>query len=85
MGFLAGGVLSLVMVAWPGVDAPGGHYLVALFGPNEAMIGGAAFGALVGFFRRQRPDPRFARGRGERGDRAGRRDARVVGQFESRD
>lgn len=61
LGFVAGVAISLVMVAWPGVDAPGGHYLVALAGPNETTIGGAALGAAVGFFRRQRPDPRFAR------------------------
>jgi hypothetical protein len=61
VGFIAGVVSSLVMVAWPGVDAPGGNFLVALVGPNETTIGGAALGALVGFFRRQRPDPRFAR------------------------
>lgn len=60
-GFVTGVVIGLVMVAMPGIDAPGGHYLVAVAGPNETTIGGAALGALVGFFRRQQPDPRFAR------------------------
>lgn len=61
VGFVAGVVIGLVMVAMPGIDAPGGHYLVAVAGPNETTIGGAALGALVGFFKRQKPDPRFAR------------------------
>ena len=61
VGFVTGVAVSLVLVAWPGIDSPGGLYLVALFGPNETTIGGAALGALVGAFRRQRPDPRFAR------------------------
>lgn len=61
VGFVTGVVIGLVMVAMPGIHAPGGHYLVAVAGPNETTIGGAALGALVGFFRRQKPDPRFSR------------------------
>jgi hypothetical protein len=61
VGFVTGVLVSLVLVAWPGIEAPGGLAAVALFGPNETTIGGAALGALVGAFRRQRPDPRFAR------------------------
>jgi hypothetical protein len=61
LGFIAGVGLSLVMVAWPGVDAPGGHAIVQLFGPNAGTVTGAAVGALIGAFRRQRPKPRHAR------------------------
>lgn len=61
IGFLCGVVLSLIMVAWPGIEAPGGLALVQLAGPNFGTIAGAAIGALIGAFRRQRPDPRYAR------------------------
>ena len=61
IGFVAGVLVGLVTVAFPGIDAPGGHALVQIAGPNETTIGGAAIGALVGFFRHQKPDPRFAR------------------------
>lgn len=60
-GFLGGSFLSLVMVAWPGLDAPGGMQIVQLFGPNVGITAGAAGGAVLGFFRRQKPDPRHAR------------------------
>ena len=60
-GFAAGVLLSLVMVAWPGIDAPGGLALVQLAGPNAGTIVGAALGAAIGAFRRQRPQPRHAR------------------------
>jgi hypothetical protein len=61
IGFVSGVVLSLIMVAWPGIEAPGGLALVQLAGPNFGTIAGAAVGALIGAFRRQRPDPRYAR------------------------
>jgi hypothetical protein len=61
VGFLGGSFISLVLVAWPGLDAPGGMQLVALFGPNAGTTGGAALGAVLGFFRRQKPDARHAR------------------------
>ncbi len=61
LGFIGGVLLSLVMVAWPGIDAPGGLALVQLMGPNIGTIGGAAIGALVGAFRQRQPDPRHAR------------------------
>lgn len=60
-GFLAGVVISLVMVAWPGIDAPGGHALVQVAGPNMGTVAGAAVGAVIGSFRRQRPKARHAR------------------------
>jgi hypothetical protein len=60
-GFIFGTALSLVMVAWPGLDAPGGLALVQLAGPNIGTIAGATIGALVGSSRRQKPDPRYAR------------------------
>ncbi len=61
VGFIAGVALSLVMVAWPGIDAPGGLALVQLAGPNLGTVAGAAIGAIVGAFRRQQPNPAFAR------------------------
>jgi hypothetical protein len=60
-GFIGGVALSIVMVAWPGVDAPGGLALVQLAGPNFGTVAGAAAGALYGSLRRQRPQPRHAR------------------------
>lgn len=60
-GFVAGVLFSLLMLAWPGIEAPGAMAPVALFGPNVGTTAGAAIGALLGFMRRQRPDPRFAR------------------------
>jgi hypothetical protein len=60
-GFIGGTGLSLVMVAWPGLDAPGGLALVQLAGPNFGTVAGAAVGAIVGAGRRQRPQPRHAR------------------------
>ena len=61
LGFIGGVALSLVMVAWPGIDAPGGHALVQIAGPNFGTMAGAAIGALLGSFRRQHPKPRHAR------------------------
>jgi hypothetical protein len=61
LGFIGGVLLSLVMVAWPGIDAPGGLALVQLAGPNLGTVAGAAIGALVGATRRRRPDRRHAR------------------------
>ncbi len=60
-GFVGGVVISLVMVAWPGIDAPGGLSLVQVAGPNIGTMAGAAVGATVGAFRRQRPQARHAR------------------------
>ena len=60
-GFVGGTLVSLAMVAWPGIDAPGGLALVQLVGPNVATIGGAAIGAIIGALRRQQPHARFAR------------------------
>jgi hypothetical protein len=60
-GFIFGTLLSLVMVAWPGLDAPGGLALVQLAGPNIGTVAGAAIGALVGATRKQRPEARHAR------------------------
>lgn len=61
LGFLGGVLLSLVMVAWPGIDAPGGLALVQLAGPNIGTVVGAGVGAMLGAFRRQRPHPAYAR------------------------
>jgi len=60
-GLLFGAVISLGMVAWPGLDAPGGQAIVQLLGPNFGLVTGAALGAAAGAFRPRRPDPRHAR------------------------
>jgi hypothetical protein len=61
IGFTAGVAISLVMVAWPGIDAPGGLALVQLAGPNVGTMAGATIGALIGALRRQHPSRRHAR------------------------
>lgn len=61
IGFTAGVLISLVMVAWPGIDAPGGLALVQLAGPNIGTVAGAAIGAMIGALRRQKPKARHAR------------------------
>lgn len=61
VGFVGGVLFSLLMLMWPGIDAPGGMAPVALFGPNVGTTAGAALGALLGFMRRQQPDRRYAR------------------------
>jgi hypothetical protein len=66
-GFIVGVLLGLVMVALPGIQEAGSMALVQVFGPNIATIGGAAIGAIVGFLRRQRPNPRHARAAEESG------------------
>jgi hypothetical protein len=60
-GFIGGVAISLIMVAWPGIDAPGGLALVQLIGPNVGTILGAAVGALIGATRNRRPESRHAR------------------------
>ena len=60
-GFCAGVVISLLMVAWPGIDAPGGNALVQIAGPNIGTMAGAAGGALLGATRRQKPRAPLAR------------------------
>lgn len=60
-GFIGGVAIGLVTVALPGIEGPGGMAPVQVFGPNVATVVGAAIGAMIGYFRRQRPNPRFAR------------------------
>ncbi|HEY0972838.1 MAG TPA: hypothetical protein VGE02_17850 [Gemmatimonadales bacterium] len=60
-GFVGGVLISLVMVAWPGIDAPGGLALVQIAGPNFGTVAGAAIGALIGAMRRQRPSAHHSR------------------------
>jgi hypothetical protein len=60
-GFVVSSLFSLVMVAWPGIDAPGGYAIVQIAGPNLGAVAGAAIGALIGATRRQQPDHRHAR------------------------
>lgn len=60
-GVVAGATLSLVLVAWPGLDAPGGLAVVQLLGPNMTTILGAVLGSLAGVFAHRRPLPRHRR------------------------
>jgi hypothetical protein len=60
-GLSLGAAISLVMVAWPGLDAPGGQAIEQLLGPNVGLVAGAALGACVGFFLYRSPDKRHAR------------------------
>ena len=60
-GLLLGATISLVMVAWPGLDAPGGQAIAQLLGPNVGLVAGAALGACAGFFLHRSPDKRHAR------------------------
>lgn len=60
-GFIGGVALGLIMVALPGIEEAGGLALVQVFGPNMATVGGATVGAIIGYFRPQRPNPRYAR------------------------
>lgn len=61
VGFISGVAIGLVTVALPGIEGPGGMAPVQVFGPNVATVVGATIGAIIGYFRRQRPDPRHAR------------------------
>ncbi len=67
IGFCVGVFVGLVAVAMPGIEAPGGMAAVQIMGPNVATIGGAALGAVIGYFKRQQPDARFARAAEETG------------------
>lgn len=67
IGFVAGVAISLVMVAWPGIEAPGGLALVQIAGPNIGTMVGAALGAIIGALRRQRPHAHLARAAEESG------------------
>lgn len=60
-GLLVGAAISLTMVAWPGLDAPGGQAIAQLLGPNVGLVAGAALGASAGFFLHRAPDKRHAR------------------------
>lgn len=50
VGLIAGSLLSLILIAIPGFNAPGITSLVQLIGPNVATIMGALIGALIGVF-----------------------------------
>ena len=67
VGFVVGVLVGLVAVAMPGIEAADGMAPVQLLGPNMATTAGAALGALIGFFRRQRPNRRHARAAEETG------------------
>lgn len=87
LGFVGGVAIGLVMVALPGIEEPGGMALVQVFGPNMATVGGAAIGAVIGYFRPQRPNPRYARAAEESDSillaiaTRGHEEARVLGEL----
>jgi hypothetical protein len=60
-GLILSAALSLTILALPGEAPPGGTAIVQLIGPNVGTVGGAAIGALIGAFRRRRPNRRHAR------------------------
>ncbi len=61
IGFVTGVAVGLVTVAMPGLESAGGMAPVQILGPNMLTIAGAALGGAIGFFRRQKPNPRYAR------------------------
>jgi hypothetical protein len=61
VGLILGATISLVMLALPGEVHQRTAALVQLLGPNFMTTGGAFLGALVGYFRRRRPRPYYAR------------------------
>lgn len=68
-GLIAGALISLIMVALPGMTVPGGQAFGAiaqLVGPNALTILGAAVGALFGALRRRRPAARHRRAAAEK-------------------
>lgn len=67
IGFIIGVLVGVVAVAMPGIHSPGAMVPVQILGPNMATIGGATIGAIIGFFKRQQPDPRFVRAAEETG------------------
>ena len=87
VGFIVGVAIGLITVAMPGIEDPDGMALVQVFGPNMATVVGAALGAVFGFFRRQRPDPRHARAAEESGSivlavaTRSHEEARVLGEI----
>lgn len=87
VGFIVGVAIGLITVAMPGIEDPGGMALVQVFGPNMATVVGAALGAVIGFFRRQRPNPRHARAAEESGSivlavaTRSHEEARVLGEI----
>lgn len=61
IGLLLGVTIALVILALPGEVRQRSTALVQLLGPNFMTVSGALLGAIVGFFRRRRPLPHYAR------------------------
>lgn len=61
VGLIMSVLLSLVMISLPEFVAPGVTAVVQLLGPNMGAVGGAALGALAGYFRQRPAKRRHAR------------------------
>lgn len=61
VGLGIGSLISLALIMMPGFYDEGLVPYVQLIGPNFATVAGAMIGAVIGLFRRRRPDPRHAR------------------------
>lgn len=60
-GLVAGGALSLALLALPGRSEMESAILIQLLGPNVTTLLGALVGGAIGLFVRRRPDPLLAR------------------------
>lgn len=61
VGLIVSIFVSLAIISLPELVAPGATAVVQLLGPNMGAVGGAAFGALLGCFRRRPTRRRHAR------------------------
>jgi len=65
VGLGIGSLVSLILLMLPGFADQGLTPYVQLIGPNFATVTGAMIGAIIGLFRRRRPDPRHSRAAAE--------------------
>jgi hypothetical protein len=61
IGLVVGSVVALILIMLPGFFDTGIIPIVQLIGPNFATVAGAIIGAIIGIFRKRRPNPRHAR------------------------
>jgi hypothetical protein len=60
-GLIVSTLVSLALISLPEFVAPGATAMVQLLGPNMGAVGGAALGALLGYFRHRPGRRRHAR------------------------
>ncbi|HEX7117471.1 MAG TPA: hypothetical protein VF212_01705 [Longimicrobiales bacterium] len=63
IGLIAGTLVSLALVVWPGFQPPGMAIIAQLLGPNFGTVLGAVVGALIGLFVHRRAERRHVRAR----------------------